>query len=351
MQKKERNYNIDFLRGIATLCIILIHTAFWSGEGYLPKWFSNLALLIDVPVFMFIAGISFNYSNSIIKNIKGIIDQWKKWLFFLVIYIGLILIFFRETLIVKDILQWIVYIFPHTTKIEVVPGSIWFMKMYIQVTVIGTTIIYLINKLCKDNKKEVLLSVIALMLFIFIYTSYNQGTMLFLNGLISFYLLIYLVGYLSFSYKFKDIKQLILVEVVNFIVLLIVFKINKIGIANIQDIKFPPSLPYLFFANISIILFFYLKDKLKIKKDNKINYIGKNAIFFYFAQGISSSFIYYIYKYLSFSNIWLKFIIMLISNILISTLISIFLIESYKLVDKYIMQKIKLNKIFIEKDN
>lgn len=351
MIKKERNYNIDFLRGIATLCIIFIHTAFWSGEGYLPKWFSNLSLLIDVPVFMFIAGISFNYSNSIIKNIKGIIDQWKKWIYFLIFYIALTLIFYKESFILKDILQWIVYIFPHRTKIEIVPGSIWFMSMYIHVTMIGSILICLINKLGKDNKKEILLTVISLILFTFIYSSFNNGTMLYLNSMISFYLLIYLIGYISFNYKFNSIKQLIILEILNFIGLLIVFKINNIGITSIQAIKFPPSLPYLFFANISIIIFFYLKDKLKIKKENKINYIGKNAIFFYFAQGVSSSFIYYVYRFIPFNNIWIKFIIMLSVNILLTTIFSIFLIETYKLVDKYVLQKIKINKLFTEKDN
>lgn len=349
MKKNERDYNIDFLRGIATLCIILIHTAFWSGQSYLPHCFSNLTLLIDVPVFMFIAGISFNYSNSVIKNIKGIIDQWKKWLYFLIFYVLITIIFFRETLIVKDILQWIVYIFPHVPKIEIVPGSIWFMKMYIHVTVIGTIIICVINKLCKDNKKEVLLTVISLMLFVFIYSTYKDGTMLFLNNMISYYLLIYLIGYLSFNYKFKNLKQLIILEIINLVCLLVIFKINNLGINNIQDIKFPPTLPYLFFANISILLFFYLKDKLKIKKENKINYIGKNAIFFYFAQGVSSSFIYYVYKYIPFNNIWIKFIIMLSVNIILTTLFAMFLIETYKLIDKYLLQRIKLNNIFIEK--
>ena len=86
MKKATRNNNIDFLRGLATISIIIIHTAWWSGEGYLPRWFSGLTLLVDVPVFMFLAGLSFNYVNSITKNIKGIIGQWKKWLYFLVIF-------------------------------------------------------------------------------------------------------------------------------------------------------------------------------------------------------------------------------------------------------------------------
>lgn len=111
--KKERNYNIDFLRGIATIWIIVIHTAWWSGASYLPAWFSNLTLLLDVPVFMFISGVSFNYVNSIMKNLKGLIAQWKKWLYFLVFYSLILLVFFKEQFILKDIVSWIVYVF-HT---------------------------------------------------------------------------------------------------------------------------------------------------------------------------------------------------------------------------------------------
>ena len=85
--EKKRNYNIDFLRGIATLCILLIHTTFWSGEAYLPKWFIALSMLIDVPAFMFISGITFNFSNSFSKNIKGIVEQFFNLLYFNSCYI------------------------------------------------------------------------------------------------------------------------------------------------------------------------------------------------------------------------------------------------------------------------
>mgnify|MGYP001393330894 CR=1 FL=1 len=32
--RAERNNYIDFLRGIASIGIIAIHTAFWSGQSY-----------------------------------------------------------------------------------------------------------------------------------------------------------------------------------------------------------------------------------------------------------------------------------------------------------------------------
>ena len=70
---KKRNYNIDFLRGIATISIIVIHTAFWSGTAYLPEWVSNITLLLDVPEFIFISGITSTYSKSFMKKINGLL--------------------------------------------------------------------------------------------------------------------------------------------------------------------------------------------------------------------------------------------------------------------------------------
>ena len=112
MQKK-RNYNIDFLRGVATLWIIVIHTAFWSGQSYLPPKFYNLTLIIDVPIFMYISGISYSYVNSISKNIKGLINQWKKWCYFLLFYTILIVIICRGQIDYSEILHWIFYMFSY----------------------------------------------------------------------------------------------------------------------------------------------------------------------------------------------------------------------------------------------
>lgn len=347
-EKKVRNYNIDFLRGIATLCIILIHTAWWSGTGYLPTWFSNLTLLIDVPVFIFISGISFNYVNSIIKNLKGILIQWKKWLYFLIFYTLLLLIFFREQFILKDIFSWIVYVFPHSNNIGVVAGSIWYMLMYIKVTIISSIIICAINHYFSKDKLKIISLVAGIMLFIFLYCT-TKNNFLFFDSYVSFYCLIYLVGYILHNYQIKDLKQLFLLEGLNFFIMIIVFLAFNIGINDIQNIKFPPSIPYLFFSCISILLFWYLKDHLKIKKHNKINYIGKNAIFYYFSQGVSSSFIYYIYKYIPFSNTILIFLTMLLINIALATVGAIFLDKTYNyLTSKLDNKKIKKikNKLF-----
>lgn len=332
---KKRNYNIDFLRGIATIWIIVIHTSWWSGTNYLPAWFSNLMLLIDVPVFIFISGISFNYVNSIIKNLKGLLAQWKKWLYFLVFYTALLLIFFREQFILKDIFSWIVYIFPHSNNIEVVAGSIWFMIMYIKVTILCSVIICATNYFSKKDCLKNLITVLGVLLLIFLYCSTNHN-FLFFDSYLSFYSLIYISGYILHHYQLRSLKQLLILEGIDLGIIAIIFVILKLNITSIQNIKFPPSMPYLFVSFLSILLFWYLKDNLKIKESNPINYIGKNAIVFYFAQGISSSFLYYIYKVIPFSNPIIIFILLLSTNIFCTTVGAIFLNKSYLFLTKKI---------------
>lgn len=347
---KKRDYNIDFLRGIATLWIIVIHTAWWSGTGYLPSWFSNLTLLLDVPVFMFISGVSFNYVNSIIKNLKGIIVQWKKWIYFLIFYTLILIIFFKEQFILKDIFSWIVYVFPHPNNIEVVAGSIWFMIMYIKVTIFCSIIICVVNYFFKKESLKNLLTISGVLLIIFLYCSNNKN-FLFLDSYLSFYSLIYLLGYILHHYKIKSLKQLLILEGLDLGMIVITFTILKLNITSIQEIKFPPSMPYLFVSLQSILLFWYLKDNLKIKESNKINYIGKNAIVFYFVQGISSSFIYYVYKVIPFTNPVPIFLIMLTTNIFCTIIGATFLNKTYELLtEKLSWQHVKNIILPVNKD-
>lgn len=337
---KERNNNIDFLRGIATLCIILIHTAFWSGELYLPAWFKNLTLIIDVPVFMFISGISFSYVNSAIKNLYALIKQWKKWIFFLVFYTLIILIFFRSQFSVKDFLGWIVYYFPRTTSLIVVQGSIWFWIMYIKVTLLCTIIININNIIEKDKQKNIrnLICVLSLILIAFIYSSVSDINILLFDRMTLFFSIVYLLGYLSVNYKLNLVKTIIY-EVIALLVTICLFYAYRYGIGDIQDIKFSFSIVYLAFSMISIILFGYLKDRLKIKDKNIINYIGKNAIWFYFSQGISSSVLYFIYPYVNKLNHIILFTLMLLLNIIMSFAIAILLEKAYNLFSAFLKKE------------
>ncbi len=64
----KRNEYIDYLKGIASIGIIAIHTAFWSGQSYTPEWFWNLTLLLDVPFFFYLSGWGGQYSKKSIEK-------------------------------------------------------------------------------------------------------------------------------------------------------------------------------------------------------------------------------------------------------------------------------------------
>lgn len=54
----EREHYIDLVRGIRAVSIILIHTCFFSGTAYVPMPMRSISLLLDVPAFFFIAGMT-----------------------------------------------------------------------------------------------------------------------------------------------------------------------------------------------------------------------------------------------------------------------------------------------------
>lgn len=84
---KERNHLIDVLRGITAINIIIIHTVWWSGIGYIPDWVRNIVLLLDVPMFFFLAGWSSSFTKAI-HTFKGLLENQKKWLFYVSIWSG-----------------------------------------------------------------------------------------------------------------------------------------------------------------------------------------------------------------------------------------------------------------------
>lgn len=92
---------------------------------------------------------------------------------------------------------------------------------------------------------------------------------------------------------------------------------------RINKNKFPPQIPYIIWAQFSLVTLFVLYNRLKITRDNFITYIGKNAIFFYFAQGISSSLVYFlVVPFKENMPWWLLMILIYIINILLAFMIS-----------------------------
>ena len=107
---KKRNESIDFFRGLAAISVIFIHTVFHSGSSYVPSYIQNMSLFFDVPVFMFLSGMIFNYSKTPSKKVKEIFNIIKKWFFFTTCCFIMIWLVNRENFILKDIFNIVEHI-------------------------------------------------------------------------------------------------------------------------------------------------------------------------------------------------------------------------------------------------
>ena len=62
---------------------------------------------------------------------------------------------------------------------------------------------------------------------------------------------------------------------------------------DLQRAKFPPTIIYGLASLIFITLTIYIRPFLADNSFKWVQHVGKNAIYYYFSQGISSSLIYY----------------------------------------------------------
>lgn len=317
---KRDNY-IDFIRGISAIWIILIHTVFWSGTSYVPEWLRSLTLLVDVPLFVFISGMSFNYGNSVIKCLKNIFNIWIKNLYFVVLYFIIIFLFERESFTIFNIIKAIFFGFETKTLLKVVPGSFWFIFMFFIVSLLSSIIICVYNKY-NDSLKN--FKYILLVSLIFYAISLYNNSFIFLSSRILMYMFIYLLGYYLYNYKYTN-KGFIIVLFLNIILLLILLKYNGYNFLQMQSAKGICSFNYFCYSLLSINIANFLKDRLMIIKDNIFTMIGRNALLFYFCQGIGSSIIYYILPFLKDFPKIIKLSIMFGTNFVITAILVVIL--------------------------
>lgn len=341
----KRDNTIDLFRGIAALAIVIIHTSFWSGSSYVPPIIQSLTLLIDVPLFMFISGMTYNFSNSLQKNIKGLINIWKKYLIFLVPYYIICYIMKPSYISLSEIIKSIFFSLSEMSPLEVVPGSFWFIFMYFTVSLISSIIITIYNKYNDnlDNFKNIIL-----VSFILYGMSLYNKDFIFLNTCNLMFIFIYLLGYYLYNKKFKTIWDYLFILFFNIDILIFMLLFGDYGVTNIQGAKFDFSITYLLWSSISITTVAYLKDRIKFNC-NFLNWIGKNAIVFYFGQGISSTIIGLITTQITLH--WIpKFIILSIINIALAILISYILIKYITIIES-LLNKNKFKILIVDKES
>jgi len=331
---KKRNTYIDMVRGIAALSIINIHTAFWSGGHFVPAWAQNLTLLVDVPLFFFLSGWGSGLRNADIeKTVKGIGKLWLKWIYFVVLFaiscviLNLIKIPIRGIVDFRDLIRNFMFI----TSMEDAPvaaGSIWFMKDYFVVLLVNTVILYFVER--SENPKRGKLLYLIVLSFIFLWTEY--GNYFFeISNYFLFYSFFWMLGQNRGLIKIKNFTHWLRLMVLMVLGYGLWVYLLDIPFYDLQAAKFPPSFMYGFYSMLSVLTAVYCERFIK-KPNALLVHIGRNAIFYFFGQGIGGSLNYWFIELVWFKAIpfWpLKWIVALIFNICVSALIAEFLAWSY----------------------
>ncbi len=143
-------------------------------------------------------------------------------------------------------------------------------------------------------------------------------------------------------YTFKNFKSFMFVEILTIVISCLLFKYNNVNITDMQRLKSEVSYIYVFTSLIGTFFFIYLKDRFKFDHEllKPIRFIGKNALYLYFAQGLSSSLMYGVVRRLTINNIYVKLLAMFFIHLATALIIFIGLMFIYKLVD-IVIEKIK----------
>lgn len=328
--EKQRNYYLDFLRGLAAINVIVIHTCFWSGESYVPTIVKSLSLLLDVPFFFFLAGWSRSYSPTFKRTIHSLIDLYGKYVFFITCYF-ILLIPQCQTGGVNNYLAYLSFVNLEPTKFFVIMGSMWFMPVYFTVVPFCMLVINGINKSGNDTTR-LLKQFILICFILFVWNQSGMGY-LFLSREMLFYSVFFLLGYLLKETKINSIKLFFFIEVFLISVAIALAKLMGVDISNIQSLKFPPHIIYMILSMLAITIALFFKEKVYPSKSNFFVWVGKNAIWFYFAQGIASTVIYKLVERLL--CVWyIKLPICIITNICLTLMVVCIIKWLYSYVQK-----------------
>lgn len=326
-QTNDRYEYIDFLRGIASIGIIAIHSAFWGGQSYTPEWFWNITLLLDVPFFFYLSGWGTSFhKSSVVKTCKSLGKIWFQWIYFifclaLFCYISNYLP--HQFAGVSDLRDLVNNFFFNVSfqGFPVVAGSIWYLPVYFVCILINSIIAAALKN--HTLEKELCRTYMFLLAIIFAWVSY-RGSFFVVNDLyFLFYSFFWMLGYNRLG-KTESVKKLVGSLAIVIVGFCLSSYLLDLRLLDIQSAKFPPTMKYGFASMVVIFIAKYFDGK--IKRFNKIFvHIGKNAIFYYFGQGIGSSLNFYVVNWIAISNWPLKWIITFIINILVTATIAEFM--------------------------
>lgn len=332
-QQQSRNNYIDVVRGICVICVVWGHTVFWSGQFYVPVWMQSMGLVFEIPALFFLSGMTY----AVVKReyiISAIFRLITIYVLLTIILDAITMQFTFPNLFRVLFLQMPVY-----AKYPVVGGSYWFVPLYIAVLIMTTMWVKYIPKF--------LWAIVAgmyLFYFVFFFLDFPVIKVGMLGTTVNFFLfygMAYLLGYL-FQDQFALTRHQRKFAIALFVVGVLGFTLSSLTVGevidNFQKYKFPVTFPYLSSALVSMagIAFFYKNDVT----NKYLTHLGQNAIYYYAAQGVSSS---VVYRLLRPTQEWAwppRLALLFVVNMILAVLIAELLRILYKKIGDFISARL-----------
>lgn len=362
--KKNRDLLIDALKGLSALGVLAIHTAFWYGESYTPAWFRSLTLLIDVPLFFFLSGwvSSLGQMGNLLRTLKSLWNNiFCKGIFLVCILFligkaaGIELLPESTALLASLSLD---FSFEHLPLLN---GSMWFISCYLKAVVLNQVLICLLEPSVSKHGyslDQLLISLFWLELALFFFSCANVNYLPFqLSQEELFYSMIWMLGAVVGRKKIIIRKGWVFFAASCLCAVLFVASARFLNrpITLVQHMKFPlkphAMLPWLFYSMPSLLLAIYLRSKPILQSCAPIRLlakIGKNAIYYFFAQGISVTLVHRILPW-KLSPWGLRFAFEFCLNVLLAIVIAEILRASekvWKQFSNFIFSAVKQNSLY-----
>ena len=289
MNRLTRNAGIDALRFIGISMIILAHV---SPEPLLFQ-FRNF----DVPLMLFVSGLSINQSSQNKKNyMEYLFNRFRRlvfpvWAFFTVYFS--VVYFLDCKPIVSFLSENIIFrTFALTTGI----GYVWIIRVFLCVAILSPFILSLSKKITPRSSLLLLFFILLVNEIIVMFSrNYIKGdltTELFVDFFeVPPFIAIFWFGLVVDRLKLVDIIITFSLSVIVLLILALVYY-HQLGYwAPTQLYKYPPTLYYITYSLVMIIFLFSIRETLA---DFLLKYTTVRAIFLFISSNTMWIYLWYI---------------------------------------------------------
>ncbi|MEK7949699.1 acyltransferase [Luteolibacter soli] len=281
---KRRDSYLDVFRGIVALWIVVIHVAFHNSFGQ-PEWLRSFTLLLDVPAFFFLSGMTRAVVGK--EMLIGAVIRLSTTFAFCV----LLLMLFNGSPWERKVLVPAKYLLFSSEKIEGLESfvwSYWFVPCYLVVLLFAEALVARVSRF----KYLVGIGLFLPIPFMFLARETSGFPVLGVDSRdVFFYLPLFLFGYfIREKVIFTGLQKRAAIGCL--IAGAVGWGLCALFLGEdafqLQAKKFPAQLPYVCASMISVsaIIFFYrdLSGRFRL-----LEHVGRNAIYYYCGQAFATS--------------------------------------------------------------